>query len=352
MRNMTRTFAVILAAISLEVLLPANLAWGQGCIVARSSEPEMGPESQGGYLQPGDFEATIGYRHQFSFIHFVGPVKQSYRQQLGTQVENKINLENINLTYQVTSRFSVTASVPVLFASRRSNSSYSTQTSSGIGDSSIVAQSWLWNPRRARRGNLAIGLGLSIPTGPDDVTNNLISSPGKSPVNTPVDYSIQPGQGSWGMVFEAQAFRAVGQSVFYADANYLATQGGYNNVLRSATALSQPLTAYNAIQDQYLFEAGVSHPVSRIKGLTLTFGPRDEGVPAKDIIGNNLGFRRPGFAISLMPGLIYARGTKHGAGRNRKSSVPRPYTQRSGRHLRHSWRCSFCELGVAGELYL
>jgi hypothetical protein len=309
MRDATRTLAVALAAISIQIFLLTGPAWGQGCIVARSSEPDMGPESQGGYLQPGDFEVTVGYRHQFSFIHFVGPVKQSYRQQQGTQVENKINLENLNLTYQITSRFSVTASVPVLFASRRSNNSYSTQTSSGIGDSSIVAQGWLWNPKTTHRGNVALGYGVSIPTGPDDVTNNLISAPGKSPVNTPVDYSIQPGQGAWGMVFEAQAFRAVGKTVFYGDANYLATQGGYNNVLRSATALSQPLTAYNAIQDQYLFEAGVSHPISQVKGLVLTFGPRDEGVPAKNMIGNDLGFRRPGFAISLMPGFIYTRGT-------------------------------------------
>ena len=106
-----------------------------------------------------------------------------------------------------------------------------------------------------------------------------------------------------------QAFKALGSAVFYTDGNYLFTQGGYNNVLRSASALSQPLTAYNAIQDQYLYEAGVSHPIHKIKGLTVTFGPRMEGVPARNIFGNNLGFRRPGFAISLMPGIIYSHGT-------------------------------------------
>ena len=79
-------------------------------------------------------------------------------------------------------------------------------------------------------------------------------------------------------------------------------------MLRSASALSQPLTAYNAIQDQYLLQAGMSHPISKIKGLTVTFGPRMEGVPAANLIGNDLGFRRPGFAISAEPGLIYAHG--------------------------------------------
>jgi len=48
---------------------------------------------------------------------------------------------------------------------------------------------------------------------------------------------------------------------------------------------------HRAVQDQYLLEAGVSHPISKVKGLTLTFGPRWEGVPARDMIGNDLGFR-------------------------------------------------------------
>jgi hypothetical protein len=296
------------AGIVIALVLPAATAWAQGCIVARSNSQNVGPASQGGYLQAGDFEVDVGWRHQFSYKHFVGPVEQTYRVQQGTQVENKVNLTTAVLTYQLTSRFSCTVGVPTLFASRRANNAYSTQHSSGIGDTSIVAQGWVLNPKRAHKGNLAVGFGVSIPTGRDNVTNNLISTPGAQPVNTPVDYSIQPGSGGWGMVFQWQAFRPMGRSVFYTDGNYLATQGGYNHVLRSASAASQPLTAYNAIQDQYLIEAGVAHPVSRIGGLTLTFGPRDEGVPARNLIGNDLGFRRPGFAISLAPGFIYARG--------------------------------------------
>ena len=103
-------------ALTFDSSLPAR---GQGCIVARSSSMDMSPESQGGYLQPGDWDFTIGYRHQFSYKHFVGDVEQKYRVQQGTQVMNKINLEDVNLTYQVTDRFSVTVTVPILSASRR-----------------------------------------------------------------------------------------------------------------------------------------------------------------------------------------------------------------------------------------
>ena len=55
-------------------------------------------------------------------------------------------------------------------------------------------------------------------------------------------------------------------------------------------------------------QPGIAHPIPQIRGLTLTFGPRMEGVPASNLIGNDLGFRRPGFAVSVEPGFVYARG--------------------------------------------
>ena len=296
-----------LAMVSSVTAVPAQ---AQGCIVARSSSVDLTPEAQGGYLETGDWELTVGYRHQFSYKHYVGDVEQTYRVQQGTQVMNKINLQDLNVTYQATSRVSLTLTVPLLFASRRSNSSYYTTHAAGLGDTSVVAQGWLWHPRRARRGNISIGLGLQAPSGKDNVQNNVLTSAtATAPTLTTVDYSIQPGSGGWGMIFQWQAFRDVGRgTILYASGNYVATQGGTNNVLRSATALNQPLTAYNAIQDQYLLQGGVSRRIPAVKGLHVTFGPRVEGVPAANLMGNDLGFRRPGFAISAEPGVIYSRG--------------------------------------------
>ena len=125
----------------------------------------MAPESQGSYLQAGDWSLTIGYRHQFSYKHFVGDVEQTYRVQQGAEVMNKINLQDIDVTYQATPRFSFTLTVPVLFASRRSNNSYYTTTASGIGDTTLIGQAWLWNPRSAKRGNINIGFGVQGPSG-------------------------------------------------------------------------------------------------------------------------------------------------------------------------------------------
>src|ERR1039458_1834443 len=82
---------------------------------------------------------------------------------------NKINLENFTATYQLSPRFSLTADLPLLTASRRSNNSPITYTSAGIGDSSVVSSGWIWNPKRNHRGNIQLGLGILLPTGKDDV---------------------------------------------------------------------------------------------------------------------------------------------------------------------------------------
>src|SRR5258708_8156369 len=256
MRNMCKGLSVFGLLITLA-FLSAFPVHGQGCIVARSSSLDMSPESQGGYLEAGDWDITVGYRHQFSYKHCVGDVEQTYRVQQGTQVMNKINLEDINLTYQGTRRIGLPWTIPLLFASRRSNNSYYTTTSAGLGDAAVVAQGWLWNPRHAKRGNISIGFGMQAPSGKDNVQNNVLTSAtATTPSVVTDDYSIQPGSGGWGMIFQWQAFRDLARSTtVFTTGSYLATQGGYNNLLRSAPALHQPLTAYNPLPDQAFFQA-------------------------------------------------------------------------------------------------
>ncbi|HEX4229773.1 MAG TPA: hypothetical protein VHZ07_13960 [Bryobacteraceae bacterium] len=298
------SFLGIIASLTSPLCLPH--AYGQGCIVARSNGEQGGPATDGGYLTPGDFEFGIGYRHQFSFIHFVGPTEQTYRVQQGTQVENKINLENIYGTYQISSRFSVTADVPLLTASRHTNDSPIIYTSSGIGDSSLLVQGWVWNPKEETSGNIQLGFGVLFPTGKDNVQNTVFSN-GKM-VTAPVDYSIQPGQGAWGIPLEWSAFKNWRSSQLYFNGSYTMMTKDLG-ALRSTSVNPVTLTQYNAVSDQYLLEGGVAHPFHKVRGLAVLFGPRMEGVPARNLlpIGDNLGFRRPGFAVSVEPGIQYVR---------------------------------------------
>jgi hypothetical protein len=307
---------LLLLAAVLTVCLSATLLNAQGCILARSPEQSGLPIGQGGTLEPGHYQVTVGERHQFSYQHYVGDVYQEYRAQDKTQVENRINLVTVNVTYQWTPRISFEVDAPWLFASRKSQSSPIKYASSGLGDTIVGASAWIRNPEHAPRSNFSAGLGLLIPTGNDNVNNtvdtNLTGAGPAVEVTAPVDYSIQPGNGGWGGVLQWMGYQRVGKSlVFYVDGDYIATQGGTNGVQRGATlSTTTPLNNYVAIADQYLLEAGVSFPVPHVKGLSATVGPRDEGVPAYNLLSSdNDGFRRPGFALTAGPGAQYSRGS-------------------------------------------
>ena len=287
-------------------------AHAQGCILARSPEQAGLPTEQGGYLQPGHWQVTLGERHQFSYQHYVGDVYQEYRAQQGTQVENRINLVTLGLTYQVTPRISVSADIPELWASRKSQSSPIEYQATGVGDMIVTVNSWIRNPSKATGWNASIGLGAYLPTGNDDVKNTTPSTNTTTGVTTtttaPVDYSIQPGTGGWGGVLNWSAYTTLGHDLtFYTDGNYIAMNGGTDGVQRS-TSTATPLNDFNSIADQYLLEAGIAIPISKVTGLTATVGPRWEGVPAYNLFPvSNDGFRRPGYAVTLGPGLEYTR---------------------------------------------
>ena len=260
----------------------------------------------------------MGVRHVYSHVHFSGPTENFSRAQLGTEVQSKTNLDDLMVTYQLTSRVSLTGVIPFVYASRRLQSQYATLHTSGIGDVSFGAQTWLRRPSSERSGinNAQFGLSVLAPSGSDHETNVVATTFGGATSTQYPDYSVQPGAGTWGLIGSWQAFQNLGNNtIAFIDGNYVMTQGGYHNFWTShgGTSNGPPnptpgMTQFDAIQDQYMIEVGASHPAPKIKGLGLSLTIRDEGVPAHNIIGNDLGFRRPGFGIALTPGFIYTRG--------------------------------------------
>ena len=285
-------------------------------MISRSGlEPQS---AEAGYLKPGDWTVTVGVRHVYSHVHFSGPTENFSRAQLGTEVQSKTNLDDVMLTYQVTPKIGITATLPFLYASRRLQSQYATLHTSGISDFSVGANYWVRKPGSEWSGknNAQFGLSLLAPTG-NDHENNVVATTYGGPTSTQYpDYSVQPGGGSWGMIMSWQAFQNLGNdTVAFIDGDYVMTQGGYHNFWTShgGTSNGPPaptagMTQFDAIQDQYMVEVGASHPAPRIKGLGLTLTIRDEGVPARNLIGNDLGFKRPGFGIALTPGVVYTHG--------------------------------------------
>lgn len=258
---------------------------------------------EGGYLTAGHWELDITYRHQFSPLDYIGTVYQANRTLNHTQVFNQINLQTFSLSYQASRRWSFQTNVPYLIASRVGESNPGrVYDSNGIGDVSLTAQTWIWRPPTESRGNIMVGFGVKFPTGTDNHKNYF--APGTGPAVQTVDQSIQPGDGGWGIIVNGQAFKAVRKAVLFMDASYVMEPGDTNGVL---TGRKAPLEAVMSEPDSYLADTGVAYPFPKIRGLAVNFGARGEGIPVRDLIGKSDGFRRPGYAISVVPGFEYSR---------------------------------------------
>ena len=108
----------------------------------------------------------MGYRYQPSFRHFVGTVEQTQREVLRNQIENIYHLGDINIERQLTPRWSVNASMPVLFAHRNQLYAPSAKYSvNSIGDATVGARAWLFKPPTESGDNIAVGMSLKMPTG-------------------------------------------------------------------------------------------------------------------------------------------------------------------------------------------
>jgi hypothetical protein len=274
------------------------------CVSSSSSDGQVFSGGDSNAPGEGQWTLSFGYRGMRSARHFVGTVEQHERQEEATAVVNKVHLFDVAVGYALTPRLTLTASVPIMFAKRKSGRTPDRVFhSNGIGDISLGARMWLIRPPSETRQNIAFGVGLKLPTGKPDVTNTFITATG--PITSVADQSIQLGDGGVGVVFDMQAYKAVKFMTFFAGGTYLVNPRNTNGV---RTGRGRPSEAIMSVADQYAARIGVAVPAPKIRGLSMSFGGRIEGMPVRDIIGKSEGFRRPGYAISIEPGFLYTKG--------------------------------------------
>ncbi len=254
-------------------------------------------------VTPGKWRITTTYRKQYSHRHFVGTVEQTQRAEEGSEVINDIHLLDFAVSYQRTPRWSFHGGIPLMTASRKSSRTGQITRSRGLSDVMVGTRFWLWRPPTESNQNIAIGFGMKIPTG-NPGYQDLVSTP-QGLVLRNVDQSIQLGDGGWGITGSADMFKVVKRATFFASGIYLSNPQGTNGV---QTGRSRTSEAIMSVPDQYLVQAGVTHPVPGFKHFVASIGARMEGVPVRDIFGSSLGFRRPGYVISIDPGVFYVRG--------------------------------------------
>jgi hypothetical protein len=320
--------------------LAATTTFAQGCVAAHSNQRAIdglvnlnaGRESinlnstnTGGEVSSSwrhNLTVDIGYRVFNSNKYYQGSTEIPRP----NAIRNHQNIFDVGIEYVVTPRWSLIADVPVFNGTR--NQLYPPTgifQVSGLGDITIGAQRWVFRPPTESGGNVAVSASLKIPTGIKNATGSALYK-GQT-ITATADQSMQPGDGGWGFNVGTQAYRRLWHTAsVYSQANYLFNPEDTNGV---ATFRSQPGQGVMSVTDQYLYRAGISQGVPKLRGLALSIGIRGEGVPVRDLLGSSNGFRRPGNIVSLDPGLIfrYKRDSFYVNGpwalyRNRPPSVP------------------------------
>lgn len=313
-------------------------------MLIRSNAPVLGANSNP-YQQPGEWQVNLSYRNLTSDDHYRLDNEEVQRHTLGTYVVNKQNAVDLNIGYAVNERFSVAVGVPFVAASWAVPTPIAPppgprapQNGRGLGDISAMGRYWLLDTKTHLNWNLAVGGGVKMPTGKADATDTFPPITGGTPREAAVDQSAQPGDGGWGLMVEAQGFRRIKRAFVFGSGTYLANPRDTNNTPSILAGLGiAPTPAnisrmVNSVPDQYIVRLGGA--VAVWKGLGASLAWRVEGLRRYDLIGESHGFRRPGVAMFLEPGISYTRGRNTvsfnlpiGYYYNRK---PDPYTGAAG----------------------
>jgi hypothetical protein len=271
------------------------------------------------YQEGGKWQASLGWRYQRSFRHYVGTEEQVNRTNEGSEVINVINLADFSLTYAFSERLNATVGIPYLMATRSSpirNAQRQvigryTNQAHGIGDITLTSHYWLIDPQKKPSGNVQVGFGFKLPTGEDNVLDNRLQIVNGNTVATvqTIDQSIQPGDGGFGFVVDLNAFQQIAgdKAAVYFTGTYLFNPYGTNGVY---TYRGRPSESIMSVADQFLLRAGGTAAIPGVKGLVGSLGVRMEEVPVHDILGASDGFRRPGYAVSIEPGFGYTWGSE------------------------------------------
>lgn len=297
----------------LALTAASKATWSQGCVAIRSlgnscSMTKPGEEAN------AKWQLNLNSRYFKSYKHFVGSEEQKHRVDSNTEVINHTTSLDITLTRNLTRRWSLSVTLPVINNQRSSkyehygNTSKSpnarrTTSSFGIGDARISVYRWLLDSSKSHKSNIQVGLGLKLPTG-DYRYQDFFYKTDSTSLMGAVDQSIQLGDGGTGIALEAKTYYNFSKKLgAYADVYYLVNPREQNGVstTRGATASANAIkyfTSTMSVPDQYMARVGATY---MLHNFSFSAGARIEGIPSSDLVGGDKGFRRPGYVVSAEP---------------------------------------------------
>lgn len=290
-------------------------------MLIRQNAPVLGV-STNLYQQPGEWQLSASVRALRSDRHYRLDEEQVERHELGTYVINHQQAADLTVSYAFTRRFSMSAGVPFTSASWSIPSPTTPkpgpraqQDGRGIGDISVAGRFWLGSQERCVHGNVSVGLGVKMPTGNYDAQDRFPDRNGQNNQLRYVDQSVQPGDGGWGITADVQGFRKLGpRAQLFASGSYLVSPRNMNGtpsltVSRLPPGVAPPANSdrlVNSVPDQYVVRVGGAYVLNRHIGVSAAY--RVEGQRRYDLIGDSNGFRRPGVAMFVEPGVSYTTG--------------------------------------------
>jgi hypothetical protein len=301
--------ATLLLALAAALIASSTKAHAQGCVPIK----EMGDQTSaidGVTSGSADkWDLSESYEHFRSYLDFVGSQNNTpSRNAAGNQVINVVDQFDTSISYTPDGRDTVSLDVPYFSATRsqlvKGLGRFRTQTHN-LGDLRVGVSRWLLDPTKVTRWNISLDLGLSVPTGKSDSKDYFHTTTGLVYKN--VDQSIQPGLGGWGYVIGGNTyFKITDNTSLYANGFYMITPQDVNGTQLGAATTGE--TAFDSVYDQYELRAGVTQKLWRFEHGVLegSLGGRWEGVPSDDLIGRSDGFRRPGYVLSIEPGLAFS----------------------------------------------
>lgn len=299
---------VLISAFLLVNIFEAD---AQGCVAIRGfpscSTGHMDMEG-GANLTKGDFSIGTNMRYFESFRHFRGTEEETNRIEDGTQVINDSYFYDVTFNYGLTDRLYVNLLLP--FASNTRSSMYEhggntlgnrhETSSSGLADLRLGVGYWLFKPN-SKSFNFAIGTGIKFPTGSYDYSDDFYNQGTNKDmiVNNVVDQSIQLGDGGTGFNIDIQGYKTLSSRFLLTTSLYYLFSPKETNGVLTRNGSSE-----FSVPDQYAAQLGALY-FTGITGLNAYLGGRLEGIPSSDFIGGSGGYRRPGYVVSVDPGINY-----------------------------------------------
>lgn len=289
--------------LALGASLAAGAVEGQGCAPVRVAGAILGTDGDV-YLRGGTWQLGLAFRRLTSNRLIQGGTD------LGPSSVVKSQSLFASVKYGVSDQLEVAVSLPVSYGTHETaypDGQRHQNQATGIGDLSLVASYWLFNANTLRPGgNVAVGLGVKLPTGKNDVGGTWWNADG-STIPFPVHQSIELGDGGWGVILRTQAFQPILSSVYlYGGGSYTLSPQRTSSVPRLPGS-----SQYWAIPDVWDASAGVSWTVWPAQGLTVRIGTDFSGTRKQDLLGEEddaTVHRLPATAGYLSPGLTLTQG--------------------------------------------